>query len=146
RLLGGGRFYYDVFDPDPPLIFLLLEPSAGFAKLTGLDPYVVFSGWVCLLILWSIVEAAGSLLGLFAERRGAGIIAVLTYATLLCFLPGYQFGQRDHLAIVLLSPWLFRFALRKDVAKESLTFSSLSITAIAAVGFLIKPYFIVLPI
>ena len=146
RLIGGGRFYYDVFDPDPPLIFLLLEPSAGFAKLTGFDPYLVFSGWVCLLILWSIAEAARSLLKLFAERRGAGIVAVLTYTTLLCFLPGYQFGQRDHLAIVLLSPWLFRFAMRKDIAEESLTFSSVSTTAIAAVGFLIKPHFILLPI
>jgi hypothetical protein len=146
RLLGGGHFYYDVFDPDPPLIFLLLEPSAGFAKLTGLDPYVVFSGWVCLLILWSIVEASSSLLGLFGERRGAGTVAVLTYTTLLCFLPGYQFGQRDHLAIVLLCPWLFRFALPENVALELPTFSSVSTTAIAAVGFLVKPYFILLPI
>jgi hypothetical protein len=89
RLIAGGHFYYDVFDANVPLIYLLLSPSAAFSMLTGLNPYVVFSGWVCLLILWSIMQVSRSLLVLFGARRVAGAIAVLAYSVLLCFLPGY---------------------------------------------------------
>ncbi|MGD0288845.1 MAG: hypothetical protein ABSC63_04190 [Candidatus Binataceae bacterium] len=146
RLIAGGHIYYDVFDPNVPLIYILLSPSAAFSTLTGLDTYVVFSVWVCLLILWSIAQVSRSLLNLFGARRVAGAIAVLAYTVLLCFLPGYQFGQREHLAMILLCPWLFRFALKENGDSELPGFSSVSSAAIAAVGFLIKPYFVLLPI
>ena len=96
--------------------------------------------------MWSTAQASGPLLRLFGARRVAAAFVVMIYAILLCFLPGYQFGQREHLSIILLCPWLFRFALRENSDSEWRGFFLASTTALAAVGFLIKPYFVLLPI
>ena len=64
----------------------------------------------------------------------------------LCFLPGYQFGQREHLSIILMCPWLFGFALCDNNDLELPNFASASTIATAAIGCLIKPYFVLLPI
>ncbi len=145
RLVRGGRFYYDIFDPDPPLIFILLEPVDLFAKLTGLDPYIAFSGWVSLLIVWSAAQIAPILLHHFDSRPFAGAFSVLAYIAVLCLLPGYQFGQREHIATILFCPWLFHSALEDREQLQLRHFSSILITAIAAIGLLIKPFFLLLP-
>jgi len=145
RLLHGGRFYYDIFDPNPPLIFLLLEPVALLAHLTSVDVYVLFSAAVCLLIAWSTTRITALLLRLFESRRAAGLAAAFTYITIVCFLPGYQFGQREHIATILFCPWLFRSALEGHGQLQSGEFSSIFETAVAAIGVLIKPFFLLLP-
>ncbi len=145
RLVRGGRFYYDIFDPDPPLIFILLEPVDLFAKLTGLNPYVVFSGWVSVLIVWSAAQVAPILLHHFDSRPLASAFSVLAYIAVLCLLPGYQFGQREHIATILFCPWLFRSALEDGQQLQLRHFSSILITAVAAIGVLIKPFFLLLP-
>lgn len=146
RFLHGGRFYYDVFDPNLPLIFILLEPVVILANLTHLNTYTVFSASVSLLIIWSALEVARPTLYLFGTRRAAGTAAVLIYTAILCFLPGYQFGQREHLSIILMCPWLFGFALHDNNDSELPNFASATTIAVAAIGCLIKPYFVLLPV
>ena len=57
RLLAGGRYVSEFDEATPPLILLLLTPPAALASLTGLDPYSVFLGYVCLLIAGSVFLA-----------------------------------------------------------------------------------------
>ncbi|MBA5640377.1 hypothetical protein H3H37_25285, partial [Duganella sp. LX20W] len=63
----------------------------------------------------------------------------------LVALPGYDFGQREHLALLLVLPYLAEAARRADGAAAPRG-ARLAVAAWATVGIALKPHFLLVPL
>ena len=123
RWLGGAVLYVDIVEVNPPLIFYEM------VALTGglLTPRTYVAG-VCLLMavssIW-IVRLRGGYLGL------AAICAELAGGLT-------DFGQRDHLALIFVIPFL--------LLKEASKWERFAIGVWAFLGVGLKPYLLLIPL
>jgi hypothetical protein len=147
RVLEGARLYVDYPEVNPPLIVWLNLPVAWAARLTGLAPDTVLRGAVVALA--GIALGAGAALwrgrntGADGAGAGAAMLAVAAYA--LVALPGYDFGQREHLALLLVLPYLAE-AARRAGGRAAPRGVRLAVAAWATVGVALKPHFLLVPL
>jgi hypothetical protein len=141
RLLDGATLYVDVIEVSSPLGLWLTMPVVAMARAIAVSPIVVLKILFLILTLVSIL-LSGRLMSLVedlpAEARN---LLLIVLAALLLFLPGADFGQREHVAILLVTPWLLLQWLRfldRDVPAGL----AVLIGVLAAPGLLIKPHFI----
>lgn len=139
----GGRIYQDVFfEVNPPLAFFLTMPPVYASRLTGLVPEDVFVVYVFGLIVLSLVSIAGLLRGRpqlpAVFRRGLLFTALLS----LALSPARDFGQREHLMLILSLPYLVLVALRASGAACGRR-AALLAGAMAGLGFSLKPHFFI---
>ena len=89
--------------------------------------------------LWLVREIVRRLPGWDAAHRQAllGAAALATYV-----LPWAVFGEREHVALVLVLPYVLLFAARESRATLPLR-SAVVAGALAGFGFAIKPHFVV---
>jgi hypothetical protein len=106
--IEGRTLYVDLFDVNPPLIFILSVPAALVARLSGLPAMVVWTLQVGALA----VGMAACAWRLMRSRVGGGSLAFWVLAGLVPFLllgfPLEHFGQREHVFMVLTVPYLER--------------------------------------
>ena len=145
-LLAGGRFYSDIMETNPPLIVLLTAPGIWIGQATGLGSWVGFTAWVCLLTVASLWAALPYLRWLFAHQPAAGPLWAFIYLAIILLLPGYDFGQREHLTIILFLPALLWFAAREAQRPSPPDLNCLIALILAAVGLLIKPFFLLVAV
>ena len=141
-VLEGQRLYVDQIGVNPPLVFVLSIPAAWAAMVTGIDPLACFSVFVVLLALGSLVLSSRLLRtgGVFGEgpvRRA--LLVVLLVA--LMVVPGGDFGQREHVLLLGLVPYLLLAVLRTEGAAVSSGLAA-AVGLFGALGFLLKPYFV----
>lgn len=139
----GGRLYQDVFfEVNPPLAFYLTVPPVYFARLTGLSPADAFVAYVFGLIALSLFLAR-RLLPVDSRRLlGRGLLLAAMLA--LVIVPENGFGQREHLMLVLALPYLLLVAGRASGAKYG-RLMAVAIGVLAALGFGLKPHFLLVP-
>ena len=141
RVVDGAVLNRDVFEINPPLIVWLNTVPVRVADATGLS--LVHSLRLCILALGAgAFLALGAVLRRMAELpeavRGALLLAAVFATT---FGVGGMAGQREHIALLLVLPWL-------AAAGATLNGTELPVrlrvgTAVAgAVGLAIKPYFL----
>lgn len=140
RMLDGQRLYVDILETNPPMAGSVYMLGVLVARATGMRPEVVTNGLIFLLIAASLALAWRALrFSAFRERAG-GAAAVWATAV-LTILPMYDFGQREHLALVLLMPALAVYILRANrerVAPWAILVAGLC----AATTMNFKPYFV----
>ncbi|HEY6430448.1 MAG TPA: hypothetical protein VIZ17_00570 [Acetobacteraceae bacterium] len=141
RMLDGGRYITDFMEPNPPLIMLLMAPPVILARLMYVEPYYVFALFVCLLIAASVLLVMPTLSWVFAGDPAGAQIALACYAAILSLHPAYQFGQREHLFVILFCPGLFWFAAREAGRRSSSTSDWVAIV-LASIAVLIKPFYL----
>jgi hypothetical protein len=149
RMLDGGTFRNEFDEANPPLVIFVNIPPVMLARLFGLATYTAFSLYVSALILLSTALAGRFIAGCLQQDAWRTALAVIGYAAILAFLPGYEFGQRDHLAIILCLPSLLWFALREAGPPQDDQSSGallVLVLALGAVGVLIRPFFAILPV
>lgn len=141
RLLNGGKFFQDILETNPPLIVFLTAPAVEFAKWTGGDAWAAFTVWVGI-----IVFAACAFSTPYIQRAFPGLPGWLCQAVTLwslAILPGYDFGQREHLSVCLFLPALCQFATRSaEEGATNTTWSSILMWLVAGIGLLLKPFFL----
>jgi hypothetical protein len=139
--LGGGRMYQDIFfEVNPPLAFFLTIPPVYLSQVTGLFPADMFVFYVFGLIVLSLILIRN----LLSERpqlppvfrRGLLFTALLGLAV----SPARDFGQREHLMLILSLPYLVLVALRASGASCGRR-AALLAGAMAGLGFSLKPHF-----
>jgi hypothetical protein len=142
----GGRLYQDIFfEVNPPLALYLTIPPAYVSRLTGWFAPQVFVAYVFGLIaisLWLVRHLLARHVGYSGSlRRGVLFSALLALA--IC--PAGNFGQREHLMMILALPYMVLAALR---AREGTCppFIAAALGVMAALGFALKPYFLLLPV
>lgn len=138
RMMAGGRYFDDFMELNPPLYSILLFPAFGLNALTGLPLYSAFIVWLSALITGAAVATFGALGNLIEDGVASRAVLAIGVLAALFFVAGIEFGQRDHVALVLFFPALAWQAGRLRGAPVTPA-GWLMVTA-AALGVLIKPY------
>ena len=106
KLLDGHRLYADVLEVNPPLSVLAYVPAIGIARLVGAPPEAVVAGLVVLGAVGSLTLAGAILKPLIGQDLVRGWMLAATGAFVLGVLPAAAFGEREHLAVICLLPFL----------------------------------------
>ncbi len=142
RLLEGGRFGSDVIDVNPPLVWWIGAMPAWVARQIGMRADVVATAFTTLMAVFSFFAVDRLIDKSLAPHNP---VLLLTIALLVLFTPGYDFGQREHWAVLLTLPYVAACSLRIDEVKLS-TIGGIGVGIAAALGFCLKPYFLLIPV
>lgn len=138
-VLDGGRLGVDVVENSPPVILWLKVPAVLLARATGWDSWLVWIGAVSLLAAAS-VWACGRLLRSIPSLAGSAALLQAVVAVSLFLLPREEFGQREHVTVCLVLPWLLVVAAwAEDAALPSPVLWAASLAG--GLGLGIKPHF-----
>lgn len=139
RMLSGGKYYTDFYELNPPLYPILLLPVDLLSRLTAAAPYTILIIGVSGLLYYVSLRLFASLAVITpgVGFRGRIALAVCLQAQLF-FLPGYDFGQRDPVALCLILPLLCWLSVEPAALRASGAIVLASV--LAAIGVLIKPY------
>ena len=146
RLLDGGRFVSEYYDPNPPLSNLIYLPAIAMHRWLGIPSYYTpyIFGVICLALS---ALATWKLLRLWSEldypRRAVILSSFLAAST---YLPGtFYFAERDALVVWGLFPFMLaQLALtRGDKISPRLLYPVLILGAWAV---LIKPHYGLFPV
>jgi len=129
QLLHGAHLYTDIVEINPPLWFWLATPLAAIGDAFGISAQNLIVGFFCLAISIS----------LYLTPRRFRLIALPVVA----ILPLQDFAQREHFALITTIPYCLLLAARLAGEKAR---HPLAIGLFAALGFALKPYFVIVPL
>lgn len=143
RLVDGGVFGRDIIAANPPLIWWISAIPNAVAQTLGMEPLWVFRIAVFALAFIVLVDLYRNIEGQFSALSVAATL--LVFAIFVGVGANRDFGQREHLAILLCLPYLLR-AGRLAEATENRTRPNWLPAVAAGIGVAFKPYFVLLPI
>ena len=145
-LISGGTYITDFYETNPPMILFIYAPVAYISQVTHFDPAMLMRIYIILLALLSIACCYHITQKIFKSddnKVASGFLYTLLFVFL--FLPANEFGQREHIYLLLSLPYFLCAILRTpsySFAKISYPFAIL-IGIIAAVGVGLKPFFLI---
>lgn len=145
RLYHGGSYTNDFFDLNPPLIFYLLIPPTRMTDYFHIPISIAFHSYLLIISLFSLWLCNHLLQQLFRQKNLIVYSILAALASIYWILPSNDYGEREHFFILLIMPYIFCVACRlsKIEVRDSLAFF---IGVLAALGFTLKPYFLLTPI
>lgn len=139
----GTTLYAEIIEINPPLIIWLSMPVTAAADLLHMAAGDLFRVVVLGLALACIAAAGWILRGRLDGATGLSLLFVASFAVVA--LAGYDFGQREHLAVLLSLPYLAVAILRESGAPTRRSWRL--VTAVAAtIGLAFKPHFLLVPV
>jgi hypothetical protein len=146
RWLAGERLYVDLFDINPPLVFLVTALPAALAAavpmisaIAAAQAAIILLGVWCFWLCWRL--AGRDVLP--ASPRFWVLAVLLTFLGLA--FPVEMFGQREHLMLLTTLPYLL-LAERRGASAPVERRLEMTVAVLAALGFALKPYFLALPL
>ena len=141
--LAGKELYTQLIEVNPPMIIYLMAPAVWLANMTDFSAAGATKIYFSLFVLIpTIAHINLSRLVLPEKTRNVYIYAVI-FITFV--VPFYDFGQRDHLAIILLIPYLFVRYLKVSIQIKINSFKLFLYGVFAGIALCLKPYFIIIP-
>jgi hypothetical protein len=143
RMLAGGTYVKDFFDTNPPLILFLYMPAVLLSKIlpitimTALRAYVFALATLALVFCYQLASKIFSL-----QDYVLKIIFLLTIAIFFLIMPIMELGEREHLMMMFTMPY-FLLVTRRLEGQNINRYYALAIGLFAALGFAIKPYFVI---
>jgi hypothetical protein len=141
KILEGGTLYVDFVDSNPPMILYLNVIPVLIAKALAIQPILPFSLAVFCLVAgstWIVHRLARRLPG--ASAVDVAILGALWVAAALLVWQNNDFGQREHLFILLYFPFFLLRAVRWEGQAVGRA-EAIALGIAAAVGVSLKPYF-----
>jgi len=144
RLLDGGQFGKDIMDMNPPHVWWISAVPVWFARQTGLRPDIAATTFTVAMAALSL-SAVAHLLAAAGLVRATRNLFVVFAALVVLFVPGYDFGQREHWMVLLTLPYIVARGcrLKKLVLSPAI---GAAVGVAACLGFCIKPYFLLVPV
>ena len=142
RMLDGERLYRDVVEVNPPLIVWLNLPVAALGRAAAVPMELVY-GAALLGLIGVSLALAGRLLPEEGPwpAPGARHAALLLGLVVLLPLAGKDFGEREHLLLILTLPYTLLVIARAGGRSPGPSLA-LAVGVMAGVGFTLKPYFL----
>lgn len=140
QLAHGITLYTGIIEVNPPLWFWAAIPVVDLAQLLGVSSYHVL-----IPSLLALDVVALLLVRRLCRDLQSGVLIVLGFPviTLLAFLD--VFGQREHLTLIAIVPYLVLTARRADGLATGKTIA-IACGILAAFGLALKPYFLLAPV
>lgn len=125
---GGAHIYRDVIELNPPLVFWIAGGVRSVSVAMGADPEMIYRLGTLVLLALSAFAVA---------RLSGSYLPAVGVVVMFGLLSRYNFGQRDVLAAILLSPYVASAARQE---RESV---ALAIVLGVAVGLAVslKPFY-----
>ena len=143
RVLGGAPLYAHIVDVNPPLIVGFNMTAVLCARFFGISEILAYRLGCIAAVFAGLALAVWLLRRLLPDeivlRRG--IVLLLVFV--LFNLPGQDFGEREHLLLLLALPYLLLAAARA-IGREIPASHAVVIGLLAGAGLTIKPHFVLL--
>jgi hypothetical protein len=141
EMLHGGNYVHNFFETNPPLILYLYAPVCILAKIFSVNSAHFFKYYIFLLSLLSVYASYFFLSRMTDDKLIClSTLVALLFVTLI--FPLYDFGQREHLAVIFVLPYLFSTALYAQ-GKSATAMVAILVGLLAGLGFAIKPFFLI---
>jgi hypothetical protein len=137
RWLAGRELYVDVVEVNPPLIVWISAIPIQLGRVLGIDgqftaiPFFIAIVLGCAWWTASLLQGAGKL---FEDR----IPVFAAIGTVLLVVPAGDLGQREHLLVAAILPYLALFARSLDGNRPALR-DALFAGVLAGLGCALKP-------
>lgn len=141
RMLDGARLYVDVVEVNPPLIVWLDSIPVAASRLLGVSEATVFGFLVLLLSLVSVLASGYLLRQTLPERPALQDALLVGIAFVLFPLTREDFGQREHLFLAFVLPYVLLTGLRAMGGALPAT-RAVAVGVSAGIGIALKPYFV----
>ncbi|MDN3651738.1 hypothetical protein QWY77_03030 [Thalassotalea ponticola] len=139
--LAGKLLYSEIMELNPPIIFYLLVPVVAINQAFEFSSVLSLKLYAFIVTLPFIIN----FVSYFKQSHFSSTERYYLFIAVIVSCYGsaqYDFGQRDHLAIILLLPY-FISTFFQGLNPPPLPFKSKTIVAFSAtIGICIKPYFI----
>lgn len=138
RLSKEGINTYNFFEINTPMSVYIYLPAVLIAKTFSLSNIIAVRIYVLMLALLSIFICSKLLSkeSIFTKNN-----ILITLATIFCILPVNQFGQREHIFLILIMPYLFLTIAR--LSNQPIYFYfAIIVGLLGGIGFAIKPFFL----
>jgi hypothetical protein len=146
-VLHGAPLYGPrVFETNPPLVIWLSTIPAALSSLTHI-PDTALGKFFVLALEFSIAALCLRLLRIVRPSlsRTALYMLAFVYVTVFAVMPARDFGQRDHLLILFILPYVVAAAVRAQ-AKPIAPPLAWLIGVLALAGVVLKPHQILIPV
>jgi len=140
KILDGARPYIDIIESNPPGAVMIYAPAVLLARLLHIrvEYAAIASVFACagasIWLTGRVLRQAGLI-----PRRQSGFLFNAALFALL-FAPGFAFGEREHIASLLVLPILAVYAARASDARVGVAEAMIAGLA-AALATTIKPHF-----
>lgn len=127
KITEGARLNIDFIETNPPLITYVMTIPVHMADLLGISDKAAFSIFVLAVSALSFLYSCRFISD--PVMRGAALFGLIV-------LPGNNLGEREHLMVALILPYVSALLAGKRVGLAALL--------MAGLGFAIKPFFLAL--
>jgi hypothetical protein len=141
RVLDGARLYVDVVEINPPLIVALNLPAAIAARATGLSDILVYRLGFTLVLLGALALAWRWLGRALPNDPALRRALLLLLAFVLFPLAGQDYGEREHLVLALVVPYLLLTTVRAAGGAAGRG-EAAGVGLLAGLAFALKPHFL----
>jgi hypothetical protein len=143
RVLDGARLYVDVVEINPPLIIALNMVAVLFARLLDISEILAYRIGFTVALIGALFLASWLLRRLFPREIVLRRAFLLLLAFVLFPLAQQDFGEREHLVIALLVPYLL-LATARRLGRDIARMPALAVGGLAGLAFALKPHFLLL--
>ncbi len=141
--LGGGQYLKDFFETNPPLAFYIYLPIYALQYFFALSLTKSFLLYYGLIFALSLILTNRQLCHLKQSPFSRCLSLLILFFGFL-YLPNSEIGQRDLFAATLILPHIFYVFVSIEGAASLARWEKRIILVMAAVGYMIKPYFILI--
>lgn len=143
-MVDGWMPYVDFIEINPPLILYLKALPIWAAHLLSIDTITAFHFSVLLLALWSTLSIRKTLALLPKADTSLATSAIpAAYLAFVTFFIGTEFGQREHIFVLLFFPFFFSRLIYGE-ASELSSWRAIVLGALGALGVCLKPAFLLI--
>jgi len=141
RLHAGAHLYRDIIEVNPPLWFWMALPIDRAATLFGLRIEAVLTVAIGCFAAVALAATDRLLTGLAPQRR----TTLLAFAAVVLLgIPWVHIGQREQIVLIGTLPYAALIAARRQAKTVSTCLAAL-VATVAALGFALKHYFLIVP-
>lgn len=143
RVLRGDRPYVDLVDMNPPMTLALNLAAVWLAWSAGISEILAYRLGCTAVLLAALLLTVWLLRRLLPDELVLRRAVALLLAFTLFALPGQDFGEREHLLLALVVPYVI-LAASRAMGRRVPTAEAVLIGLLAGSAFALKPHFVLL--
>lgn len=142
QLWAGGTYITDFFETNPPMILYLYLPVIFLHHITPLSLDQALQFYVVIAASVSLIICYGLLKQIFNHQEHYRLYGLLlAFVFVLFYQPANQFGQREHILMIVILPYILSTVLVLE-NRPIHPFSAFCMGFFAALGISLKPFFL----